>query len=65
MDQKAVATSPLAARAGVTAPQPGVLVARVLGAKVEPVMALLAQVRAAWRRQAWGLAAAPLRLWQT
>ena len=55
----------LAARAGATAPQPGVVVLRVLGPRVEPVLALLAAVRAAWRRQAWGLAAAPLRIWAT
>jgi len=38
---------------------------RVLGNGVEPVMALLAQVRAAWRQAAWGLAAEPPRIWRT
>lgn len=56
---------PLAATAGVTAPQAGVVVLRVLAARVEPVMQLFAAVRAAWRQQAWGLAAVPPRIWKT
>jgi urease accessory protein len=60
-----VAAHPLAATAGVTAPQAAVLVLRVLAPGVEPVMQLLAQVRGAWRQQAWGLAAAPPRIWRT
>ena len=55
----------LAATAGVTSPQTAVVVLRVLGNSVEPVMALLAQVRAAWRFAAWGLAAEPPRIWRT
>lgn len=55
----------LAATAGVTSPQAPVVVLRVLGHGVEPVMALLAQVRAAWRQAAWGLAAQPPRVWST
>ncbi len=55
----------LAATAGVTAPQAGVVVLRVLAARVEPVMQLFAAVRAAWRQQAWGLAAVPPRIWKT
>jgi urease accessory protein len=55
----------LARTAGVTAPQPGVLVLRVLAPKVEPAMQLLLRVRAAWRRTGWGLAAAPPRIWRT
>ena len=61
----AVAAHPLAAQAGVTAPQPGVLVARVLSHRVEPAMQLLAAVRAAWRHVAWGLPARPPRIWRT
>jgi urease accessory protein len=55
----------LAATAGVTAPQAGVVVLRVLAARVEPVMQLFTAVRAAWRQQAWGLAAVPPRIWKT
>ena len=58
-------SSALAATAGATAPQPGVVLLRVLAGQVEPVMQLLAAVRAAWRQQAWGLAAQPPRIWRT
>lgn len=51
--------------AGATAPDPRLVVVRVLGPRVEPVMACLAAVRAAWRREAWGLDAAPPRVWRT
>jgi urease accessory protein len=51
--------------AGVTAPQPAVLALRLLAQRLEPAMALLARVRAAWRQEAWGLAAAPPRIWRT
>lgn len=60
-----VAAHTLAATAGVTAPQPSVLVLRLLAPRLEAAMALLAQVRAAWRLEAWGLAAAPPRIWRT
>ena len=55
----------LAATAGATSPQAAVVLLRVLGHGVEPVMALLARVRAAWRKAAWGLAAEPPRIWRT
>jgi urease accessory protein len=42
-----------------------VVVLRVLAARVEPVMQLFTAVRAAWRLQAWGLQAAPPRIWKT
>jgi urease accessory protein len=58
-------SSPLTARCGVTSPHDGVIVLRVLAARVEPAMALLQQVRAAWRRQAWDLPACTPRVWQT
>jgi urease accessory protein len=51
--------------AGATAPDPRLVVVRVLGHRVEPVMAHLAAVRAAWRRDAWGLDAVPPRVWRT
>jgi urease accessory protein len=50
--------------AGVTAVQPSVLVLRVLAGRVEPAMALLAKVRAAWRLAAWQLQANPPRVWR-
>ena len=55
----------LAATAGVTSPQAGVVVLRVLAARVEPVMQLFGAVRAAWRLQAWELAAPQPRIWKT
>ncbi|MDO9071755.1 MAG: urease accessory protein UreD [Rubrivivax sp.] len=61
----AVAAHELAATAGVTAPQPSVVVLRLLAPRLEPAMQLLAQVRAAWRQEAWGLAAQPPRIWRT
>ena len=57
--------SPLAASAGVTALQPGLLVLRVLAPRVEPAMHLLQAVWAAWRQRHWGLAPVPPRLWRT
>jgi urease accessory protein len=61
----ACTASSLAARAGATAAQERVVVLRVLGERVEPVMALLAQVRAAWRAAAWGLPDERPRVWRT
>ena len=53
------------ALAGATSPQAGVLVLRALAQRVEPAMALLQRVRAAWRATAWQLAAEPPRIWST
>jgi urease accessory protein len=50
--------------AGVTAVQPSVLVLRMLAERVEPAMALLQKVRAAWRLAAWQLQANPPRVWR-
>jgi urease accessory protein len=55
----------LAPRCGVTSPHESVVVLRALAARVEPAMTLLQQVRAAWRRLAWGLASNTPRIWQT
>jgi urease accessory protein len=63
--REVVAGDALARTTGVTAPQPAVVVLRVLAPRVEPAMALLAQVRAAWRLTAWQLAANPPRIWRT
>ncbi len=54
----------LAARAGATAPQPVLVLLRVLAPRVEPALELLQRVRAAWRGIAWGLAAPLPRIWQ-
>lgn len=63
----ALAVTPLAARSGVTRPRPGsgLVVVRALAPRVEPLMQALVRVRAAWRMQAWGLAAEPPRVWRT
>jgi len=61
----AVEASPLAPGAGASAPDAQVVVLRALADRVEPAMRLLADVRAAWRRGAWGLDAATPRIWRT
>ena len=50
--------------AGVTSPHPQLLVVRALAPLVEPLMAGLQQVWAAWRPAAWGLPAHPPRIWR-
>ncbi len=60
-----IASSTLAATAGVTSPHSSVLVLRALAGQAETAMQLLAAVRAAWRQVAWGLAAEPPRIWRT
>lgn len=55
----------LAATAGATAPQPGVVVLRVLAPRVEPALQLLTAVWAAWRGVAWQMAAPVPRIWRT
>ncbi|HWH81651.1 MAG TPA: urease accessory protein UreD [Burkholderiaceae bacterium] len=55
----------LRTHAGATAPNDALVVLRVLAPRVEPAMALLARVRAAWRGLAWQLPAAPPRVWRT
>jgi len=61
----AAGASPLARLAGSTSPQPGLVVTRALADRVEPAMALLQAVRAAWREAAWSLPAHPPRVWRT
>jgi urease accessory protein len=63
--EPAAAHETLAPRAGATAVHERVVVLRVLADRVEPAMALLAEVRGAWRRLAWGLAPNPPRVWRT
>jgi urease accessory protein len=64
-DAASAAAGGLPALAGVSAPQDRVLVLRVLAARIEPAMKLLARVRAAWRGAAWGLEAQTPRIWST
>ena len=51
--------------AGATSPNARVVLVRVLAPLVEPAMDLLRQVRAAWRLEAWSLAANTPRIWAT
>jgi urease accessory protein len=55
----------LARTAGATSPQPEVVVIRVLGPGVEPVVGLLTAVWKAWRREAWQLEGIVPRVWRT
>jgi urease accessory protein len=48
---------------GVTSPNDQVMVVRVLGPQVEPVMQLLRAVWATWREQLWRLQPVPPRIW--
>jgi urease accessory protein len=59
------AASELAATAGATAIDPRLVLLRVLAPRIEPLFALLGQVRAAWRQLAWQMDAAPPRVWRT
>jgi urease accessory protein len=49
--------------AGATSPNPQVVVVRALAPVVEPAMALMKQVWAAWRGACWQLPATPPRIW--
>ncbi len=53
------------ARAGVSAVDASVVVARILAPRVEPAMQACVAVWSAWRALAWGLAARPPRVWRT
>jgi len=55
----------LQARAGVTTVHDAVVVMRVLGHRVEPLMTLLTRVWGAWRQCAWQLAPCAPRVWRT
>lgn len=51
--------------AGVSAPDPRLVVLRALATRVEPAQALLRAVWARWREQLWGLPACAPRVWST
>lgn len=55
----------LQASAGVSCPNPQVMVLRVLSPLVEPAMLLLRQVWVAWRAHFWQLPALSPRIWST
>ncbi len=63
--RQAAAQSPLAASAGCTAPDPRLVVLRVLAPRVEPAMQLLQAVWRRWRQTAWALPAPSPRTWRT
>lgn len=54
-----------ALRAGCSAPEPGLVVLRLLAERAEPAQALLQQVWGDWRRLAWALAPCAPRVWRT
>ncbi|HEU4460686.1 MAG TPA: urease accessory protein UreD [Methylibium sp.] len=53
------------APAGTTAPNPHVVVARALAARVEPLMQHARAVWSAWREAAWRMSASAPRVWRT
>jgi urease accessory protein len=55
----------LARTAGSTAPNDAVVLLRALAPRVEPLMALLQDVRNRWRAAAWDLPAVLPRIWKT
>ena len=63
--REAQGQSPLAATCGSTSPQDAVIVLRVLAPRVEPIMALLADVWGRWRTLAWGVPPSQPRVWRT
>jgi len=50
---------------GVTAPDDGLIVLRMLAPRIEPVFGHMAEVWAQWRALAWGLADSRPRVWRT
>ncbi len=60
-----IAEHPLRLTAGATAPNPQVLVVRVLSPLVEPAMDLLKSLRACWRVSLWDMQASDPRVWRT
>lgn len=61
--RQCVSDHPLNASAGVTSPNPQVVVLRVLGDEAETVVQLLKSVWATWRRNGWNLPAVQPRIW--
>ena len=61
--REVIAAHALAATAGATSPNPQTVVVRAIAPQVEGVMALLRQVRLAWRSAVWNMAATSPRIW--
>jgi len=61
--REVIAANPLAAHAGATSPNAQTVVVRAMAPQVESVMALLRQVRLAWRTALWDLPATTPRIW--
>ena len=61
--RQCVSEHALRASAGVTSPNPQVVILRVLGDEAETVVQLLKTVWAAWRRQVWDMPAPQPRIW--
>jgi len=61
--REVIASQPLQATAGVTAPNAQVLVLRALCDQVEPAMGLLKAVWAAWRVELWNMPGVLPRIW--
>ena len=59
------AAHPLDRFGGASAAHEGIVVLRLLGPRVEPVMQLMTQVWSRWRERAWGLSACVPRVWRT
>ena len=55
----------LALQAGVTSPDPRLVVVRVLSAQVEQAMALIREIWLRWRSQLWALPSVAPRIWAT
>ncbi len=65
-DARAVlAESPVAARAGASAPAPGLVLLRALADRIEPLWTTLQAVRDAWRARLWQRAPETPRVWHT
>ena len=60
-----IASHALCGTAGVTCPNPQVMVLRVLSPVVEPAVQLLRQVWVGWRNHFWNLPASSPRIWAT
>jgi urease accessory protein len=63
--RRRVEDRPLRDAAGVSSPDPRVVVLRALASRTEPALALLSEVWAGWRKLAWGLPACAPRVWRT
>ena len=63
--RECVDAQPAGVSAGATAVDDAVVVLRVLAARVEPAMALMAATWARWRETAWALPGRAPRIWRT